>query len=56
MSIHLKIRIQGFHILTKTSKTAKSATIPAVIKVNGVTYKVTSIGTKALMRSINARA
>ena len=33
--------------LIKTNKTAKSVTIPAVIKVKGVTYKVTSIGTKA---------
>lgn len=29
------------------NKNAKSVTIPAVIKVKGVTYKVTSIGTKA---------
>ena len=47
MSIHLKIRIQGFRILTKTSKTTKSVTIPTVIRVNGVTYKVASIGAKA---------
>ena len=33
--------------LIKTNKNAKSVTIPAVIKVKGVTYKVTSIGTKA---------
>ena len=33
--------------LIKTNKKAKSVTIPAVIKVNGVTYKVTSIGAKA---------
>lgn len=33
--------------LIKTNKKAKRMTIPAVIKVNGVTYKVTSIGTKA---------
>ena len=33
--------------LIKTNKKAKRVTIPAVIKVNGVTYKVTSIGTKA---------
>ena len=33
--------------LVGTNKTAKSVTIPAVIKVKGVTYKVTSIGTKA---------
>lgn len=32
--------------LIKTNKKAKRMTIPAVIKVNGVTYKVTSIGTK----------
>ena len=30
-----------------TNKNAKSVTIPAVIKVKGVTYKVTSIGAKA---------
>ena len=47
MGIHLKIRIQGFRILTKTSKTTKSVTIPTVIRVNGVTYKVASIGAKA---------
>lgn len=33
--------------LVGTNKTAKSVTIPAVIKVKGVTYKVTSIGVKA---------
>lgn len=33
--------------LVGTNKNAKSVTIPAVIKVKGVTYKVTSIGTKA---------
>ena len=33
--------------LIKANKKAKRVTIPAVIKVNGVTYKVTSIGTKA---------
>lgn len=33
--------------LIKTNKKAKRVTIPAVIKVNGVTYKVTSIGAKA---------
>lgn len=33
--------------LIGTNKNAKSVTIPAVIKVKGVTYKVTSIGTKA---------
>ena len=33
--------------LIKTNKNAKSVTIPAVIKVKGVTYKVTSIGVKA---------
>ncbi|MCO7151991.1 leucine-rich repeat domain-containing protein [Anaerobutyricum hallii] len=33
--------------LVRTNKNAKSVTIPAVIKVKGVTYKVTSIGTKA---------
>ena len=33
--------------LIKTNKNAKSVTIPAVIKVKGVAYKVTSIGTKA---------
>lgn len=33
--------------LIKTSKAAKSVTIPASIKVSGVTYKVTSIGVKA---------
>ena len=33
--------------LIKTNKKAKRMTIPAAIKVNGVTYKVTSIGTKA---------
>ena len=33
--------------LVGTNKNAKSVTIPAVIKVNGVTYKVTSIGAKA---------
>ena len=33
--------------LIKTNKKAKRVTIPAVIKVNGVTYKVTSISTKA---------
>ena len=33
--------------LVGTNKTAKSVTIPAVIKVKGVTYKVTSIGAKA---------
>lgn len=33
--------------LIKTNKKAKRVTIPAIIKVNGVTYKVTSIGTKA---------
>lgn len=33
--------------LIKTNKNAKSVTIPAVIKVKGVTYKVTSIGAKA---------
>ena len=33
--------------LIKTNKKAKRMTIPAVIKVNGVTYKVTSIGAKA---------
>lgn len=33
--------------LIKANKKAKSVTIPAVIKVKGVTYKVTSIGTKA---------
>lgn len=33
--------------LVGTNKTAKSVTIPAVIKVKGVTYKVTLIGAKA---------
>ena len=33
--------------LVGTNKNAKSVTISAVIKVKGVTYKVTSIGTKA---------
>lgn len=33
--------------LIKTNKKAKRMTIPAVIKVNEVTYKVTSIGAKA---------
>ena len=33
--------------LIKANKKAKSVTIPAAIKVNGVTYKVTSIGAKA---------
>ena len=33
--------------LVKINKNAKSVTIPAVIKVKGVTYKVTSIGVKA---------
>ena len=33
--------------LIKTNKKAKRMTIPAVFKVNGVTYKVTSIGAKA---------
>lgn len=33
--------------LVGTNKNAKSVTIPAVIRVKGVTYKVTSIGTKA---------
>ena len=33
--------------LVGTNKNTKSVTIPAVIKVKGVTYKVTSIGTKA---------
>lgn len=33
--------------LINTNKKAKRVTIPAVIKVNGVTYKVTSIGAKA---------
>ena len=33
--------------LVGTNKTAKSVTIPAVIKVKGVIYKVTSIGAKA---------
>lgn len=33
--------------LIKINKNAKSVTIPAVIKVKGVTYKVTSIGVKA---------
>lgn len=33
--------------LVGTNKNAKSVTIPAVIKVKGVTYKVTSIGAKA---------
>ena len=33
--------------LVGTNKNAKSVTIPAVIKVKGVTYKVTSIGVKA---------
>ena len=33
--------------LIKTNKTAKSVTIPATIRVSGVTYKVTSIGVKA---------
>lgn len=33
--------------LVGTNKNAKSVAIPAVIKVKGVTYKVTSIGTKA---------
>ena len=33
--------------LIKTNKKAKRVTIPAAIKVNGVTYKVTSIGAKA---------
>lgn len=33
--------------LIGTNKNAKSVTIPAAIKVSGVTYKVTSIGAKA---------
>ena len=33
--------------LVGTNKNAKSVTIPAVIKVKGITYKVTSIGVKA---------
>lgn len=33
--------------LIGTNKNAKSVTIPAAIKVSGITYKVTSIGTKA---------
>lgn len=33
--------------LVKTSKNAKNVTIPATMKGNGITYKVTSIGTKA---------
>lgn len=34
-------------MLFTTNKNAKSVTIPATIKVKGITYKVTSIGTKA---------
>ena len=41
--------------LVGTNKNAKSVTIPAVIKVKGVTYKVTSIGTKAFNGSKKLR-
>ena len=34
-------------ILVKTSKTTKNVTVPAQIYAQGITYKVTSIGTKA---------
>lgn len=41
--------------LVGTNKNAKSVTIPAVIKVKGVTYKVTLIGTKAFNGSKKLR-
>ena len=47
-SCQYKVTKAGVEVsLIKTNKKAKSVTIPAIIKVNGVTYKVTSIGAKA---------
>lgn len=40
-------------ILVKTSKTTKNVTVPAQIYVQGITYKVTSIGTKAFNNNKN---
>lgn len=40
-------------ILVKTSKTTQNATVPAQIYVQGITYKVTSIGAKAFNNNKN---
>ena len=40
-------------ILVKTSKTTKNVTVPAQIYVQGITYKVTSIGAKAFNNNKN---
>lgn len=43
-----KVTKAGAEVMVyKTSKAARSATIPATIKAKGITYKVTSIGAKA---------
>ena len=43
-----KVTKAGAEVMVyKTSKVARSATIPATIKAKGITYKVTAIGTKA---------
>ena len=43
-----KVTKAGAEVMVyKTSKAARSVTIPATIKAKGITYKVTSIGTKA---------
>lgn len=43
-----KVTKAGAEVMVyKTSKVARSVTIPATIKAKGITYKVTSIGTKA---------
>ena len=40
-------------IIVKTSKTTKNVTVPAQIYVQGITYKVTSIGAKAFNNNKN---
>lgn len=43
-----KVTKAGAEVMVyKTSKAARSVTIPATIKAKGITYKVTAIGTKA---------
>ena len=43
-----KVTKAGAEVMVyKTSKVARSVTIPATIKAKGITYKVTAIGTKA---------
>ena len=48
---HVSLSQKNF--LVKTSKTTKNVTVPAQIYVQGITYKVTSIGAKAFNNNKN---